>query len=61
MRILVNPSLTSFPLIGNMSSFYRHFLLVSVCFIHNGEIENLRKVVFFLLERLVCFSLLEHV
>ena len=32
---------------GNMSSFNRHFLLVSVCFIHNGEIENLRKVVFF--------------
>ena len=40
-----------------MSSFNRHFSLVSVCFIHNGEFESLRKVVFFLLERLDCFSL----
>ena len=38
---LVNPSLTSFSPMGNMSGFNRHFLLISVCFIHNGE--GLRK------------------
>ena len=44
MHILVNPSLTSFSLMANMSGFNRHFLLISVCFIHIGEGENEEKM-----------------
>ena len=62
VRILVNPSLTSFSLMGNMSGFNRHFscaLFITVRELEN-EIESLRKVVFSSGKARMFFTHLEH-